>query len=49
MHADDAGGAWRDHAPHRVRVQVVRGRIDIGEDRRDALPVQGMGGGDECL
>ena len=47
MHADDARGARRDHGLHLGRVEVVRGRIDIAEDRRDLLPLQGVGGGDE--
>ena len=47
MHADDAAGARRDHAAHGFGIEVVGGRVDVGEDRRDALPVQCVGGGDE--
>src|SRR6185437_9017145 len=40
MHTDNAGGARGNHAPHRLRIEVVRGRVDIGKYRSDALPVQ---------
>ena len=47
MHADDAARARRDHAAHGGGVEVVGGGIDVGEDRRDTLPVERVRRGDE--
>ena len=40
MHTDDSRGARRDHPPDGGRIQIVRRRVDVGEDRRDLLPLQ---------
>ena len=47
VHADDARRARRDGGLHARRVEAVRRRIDVGEHRRDLLPLQGVRGGDE--
>ena len=40
---DDSSRARRDESFDLCWVDVVRGRIHVGEDRRDSLPLQGMG------
>lgn len=49
MNANDARGMRRDHAPDGVRIERMGHRIDICEDRRYLLPVQGVGRGDEGI
>src|SRR5262249_16391495 len=45
--SDNPRGPRRDHFLDAGRVQGVRLRIDVGEDRRDFLPLQSVRGGDE--
>ena len=47
VHADNPGGAGRDRLLDARRIQGVRPRVDIAEDRRDLLPLQGVRRGDE--
>src|SRR5262249_5368336 len=47
VHADDAGGSWRDHALDGPRIYAVSIFLNVCEYRRDLLPLQRMGGGDE--
>ena len=47
VHADDAGGARRDHLFHLRRVNRVGARVDVAEYRRDLLPLQRVRRGDE--
>src|SRR5690348_952096 len=47
MDTDDAGGAWCDHAPHGIGIEIVRRWVDVREYRCDALPVECVGGGHE--
>ena len=47
MDTDDSGGPWRNHAPHGLRIEIVRRRIDVGENRCDLLPLQCVCGRDE--
>src|SRR3546814_1058352 len=43
VHADNPGGTRSDHAPHGIRIEIVRRGIDVREHRGDALPVEGVG------
>src|SRR5437773_961855 len=47
MDTDDPRSARRDHLLHTVRIKVARSRIDITKDRRDRLPLQGVGRADK--
>lgn len=47
MHTDDAAGARRNHPANSIGVEVVRRGVDVGEHRRDALPVKCMRCGDK--
>ncbi len=43
VHADDGAGARRNEGLHAGRIEVVRPRVDIAKDRREPLPLQGVG------
>src|ERR1019366_5574379 len=47
MGAEDRRGAGCDMPLDPGRVKVVRGRINIGKNRRDLLPLERVRGGDE--
>jgi hypothetical protein len=47
MDAEDSRRAWRDQLFDSSRVQVMGRWIDIGEHRRNLLPLQGVGGRNE--
>ena len=47
MHPDDPCRTRGNHRLHAIRVEGVRLGIDVAEDRRDLLPLEGVRGGDE--
>lgn len=49
VHRHDGGGLRGDGGFDLGRVQVERVRVDIDKDRFDAIPQQGMRGGDERI
>ncbi len=48
MDPDDARRAGCDQVLDAVRINVIRVRINVAKDRRNLLPLQSVGGGDEC-
>ena len=49
MDANDAGRSRRDLAADVDRIEVVGMRVYIRENRRNALPMKSVGGGDEGI